>query len=451
MATDVMMPEMGESVTEATITKWLVGVGDKVEQDQPLFEVSTDKVDAEIPSPAAGILLEIKQGEGTTVSVNDVVASIGTPGEQPVGAGVRERPIVEKIEPEVALPASPTTPPTADSEMPSPEVEVVERVREFSSPVVRKMAAAEGVDLGAVEGSGIHGRVTKKDLVAYLERADSRVEKVDSEPVTAPPAPQTQVVTDMRREPGEFYIAPYHEGENVAIEPMSNIRRLTAAHMVYSKATSAHVTSVSHVDLSRVARVRNRAKEGFSQTHGTKLTYMPFIFTAVANALVAYPKLNASIDGTNIVFKKDINIGMAVALDWGLLVPVIRHADRLNLVGLAKTANDLADRARSKKLSPDEVQGGTFTVTNPGVFGSLYGTPVINQPQVGILGIGTIEKRPVVETDDEGNDTIAIKTMSYFAITFDHRLVDGADADAFMNHLKQTLAEETWSELDSFQ
>jgi 2-oxoglutarate dehydrogenase E2 component (dihydrolipoamide succinyltransferase) len=215
-----------------------------VEQDQPLFEVSTDKVDAEIPSPAAGILLEIKQGEGTTVSVNDVVASIGTPGEQPVGAGARERPIVEKIEPEVALPALPTTPPTADSEMPSPEVEVVERVREFSSPVVRKMAAAEGVDLGAVEGSGIHGRVTKKDLVAYLERADSRVEKVDSEPVTAPPAPQTQVVTDMRREPGEFYIAPYHEGENVAIEPMSNIRRLTAAHMVYSKATS--LTSICH-------------------------------------------------------------------------------------------------------------------------------------------------------------------------------------------------------------
>lgn len=451
MATDVIMPEMGESVTEATITKWLVGVGDKVEQDQPLFEVSTDKVDAEIPSPITGILLEIKQGEGTTVSVNEVVASIGAPGEQPVGAGVTEKPIVEKIEPEAGQPTSPPAPPTAASETPKAEVEVVERVRKFSSPVVRKMAAEEGIDLGMVEGSGIHGRVTKKDLVAYLEKADSREEKVDSEPVAAPPAPQAQVVTDLRREPGDFYIAPYHEGENVTVEPMSNIRRLTAAHMVYSKATSAHVTSVSHVDLSRVARVRNRAKEGFQQTHGTKLTYMPFIFTAVANALVAHPKLNASIDGTNIVFKKDINIGMAVALDWGLLVPVIRHADRLNLVGLAKTANDLADRARSKKLSPEEVQGGTFTVTNPGVFGSLYGTPVINQPQVGILGIGTIEKRPVVETDDEGNDTIAIKTMSYFAITFDHRLVDGADADAFMNHIKQTLAEETWSELDSFQ
>jgi len=451
MATDVIMPEMGESVTEATITKWLVGVGDEVEQDQPLFEISTDKVDAEIPSPAAGILLEIKHDEGATVSVNDVVASIGTAGEQPVGATAAEEPIVEKIEPEIAVPASQPTPPTGGNESPSAEVEVVERLRKFSSPVVRKMAAAEGIDLEAVDGSGIHGRVTKKDLVAYLEKADSRLEKMDSQPGPSPPAAQPQAVASLRREPGEFHIAPYLAGDNVEIEPMSNIRRLTAAHMVYSKATSAHVTSVSHIDLSRVARVRNRAKEGFLRAHGTKLTYMPFIFTAVANALVAHPKLNASIDGTNIVFKKDINIGMAVALEWGLLVPVIRHAERLNLVGLAKTANDLADRARNKKLSPDEVQGGTFTVTNPGVFGSLYGTPIINQPQVGILGIGAIEKRPVVESDDEGNDTIAIKTMSYFAITFDHRLVDGADADAFMNHLKQTLAEETWSELDSFQ
>jgi 2-oxoglutarate dehydrogenase E2 component (dihydrolipoamide succinyltransferase) len=451
MATEVIMPEMGESVTEATITKWLVGVGDKVERDQPLFEVSTDKVDAEIPSPAAGILLEIRHDEGATVSVNDVVASIGAPGEHPAGAVAPDGPIVEKIEPDIAAPASRPTPPPAGEDSPRAEVELVERVRRFSSPVVRKIAAAEGVDLEAVEGSGIHGRVTKKDMVAYLEKADSRLEKADSRPVAVPSAPQTQLVTDMRREPGEFHIAPYLEGDNVEIQPMSNIRRLTAAHMVYSKATSAHVTSVSHVDLSRVARVRKRAKEGFFQTHGTKLTFMPFIFTAVANALVAHPKLNASIDGTNIVFKKDINIGMAVALDWGLLVPVIRHADRLNLVGLAKTANDLADRARAKKLSPDEVQGGTFTVTNPGVFGSLYGTPVINQPQVGILGIGMIEKRPVVESDNEGNDTIAIKMMSYFAITFDHRLVDGADAEAFMNHLKQTLAEETWSELDSFQ
>jgi 2-oxoglutarate dehydrogenase E2 component (dihydrolipoamide succinyltransferase) len=232
---------------------------------------------------------------------------------------------------------------------------------------------------------------------------------------------------------------------------MSNIRRLTAAHMVYSKATSAHVSTVFQVDLSRVAKARQRAKEGFAQTHGTKLTFMPFIFKAVANALTAFPNLNSSIAGTDIVHKKDINLGMAVALDRGLLVPVIRHADQLNLVGLAKAANDLADRARSKRLSPGEVQGGTFTVTNPGVFGSLFGTPIINQPQVAILGIGAIEKRPIVESDADGNDTIAIKTMAYFALTFDHRLIDGAEADSFMNHLRRTLLEETWSELDSFQ
>ena len=231
---------------------------------------------------------------------------------------------------------------------------------------------------------------------------------------------------------------------------MSNIRRLTAAHMAYSKRTAAHVTTVFEMDLSRIARVRERAKRGFLATHGTKLTFMPFIFRAVANALVANPKLNASIDGTDIVFKKDINLGMAVALDWGLIVPVIQHADRLNLLGLAKTANDLADRARSKKLSPDELQGGTFTITNPGVFGSLFGTPIINQPQVAILGVGAIAKRPVVDTDGEGNDTIAIKTTAYFALTFDHRLVDGADGDQFMNDIKQTLLDETWSELDAF-
>jgi 2-oxoglutarate dehydrogenase E2 component (dihydrolipoamide succinyltransferase) len=260
-----------------------------------------------------------------------------------------------------------------------------------------------------------------------------------------------ELVTAPRQRTGDFQVAAYSEGDNVEIESMSRIRQLTAAHMVYSKATSAHVSTVFHVDLSRVARVRARAKQGFAQTHGTKLTFMPFIFKAVANALTAYPNLNSSIDGTDIVRKKDINLGMAVALEWGLLVPVIRHADRLNLVGLAKAANDLAERARSKRLSPEEVQGGTFTVTNPGVFGSLFGTPIINQPQVAILGIGTIEKRPVVETDADGNDGIAIKTMCYFALTFDHRLIDGAEADSFMNHLRRTLLEESWSELDSFQ
>ncbi len=271
-----------------------------------------------------------------------------------------------------------------------------------------------------------------------------------------PPAPVTpvprraEVVAPAQKPVGEFVVPAYSEGDNVEIEPMSNIRRLTAAHMAYSKRTSAHVTTVFDMDLSRVARLRNRAKSGFLATHGTKLTFMPFIFRAVANALIANPKLNASIDGTDVIFKKDINLGMAVALDWGLIVPVIRHADRLNLLGLAKTANDLADRARGKKLSPDEVQGGTFTITNPGVFGSLFGTPVINQPQVAILGSRRHREATRGRYRSEGNDTISIKTMAYFAITFDHRLVDGADADQFMNHMRQTLLEETWSELDAF-
>ena len=462
MATEVIMPEMGESIAEGTITKWLVQVGERVERDQPLFEVSTDKVDAEIPSPASGTLLVVHHGEGATVQVNELVAIVGEPGEQPetqsvaAPAGV-EAPVVEASEPVEAAVEQPVL--VAES-APTQEVvvgedsQLVDRIRQFSSPLVRKMAAAEGVDLSQIQGTGIQGRVTKQDMQEYLERRSAAPPSTAAPPPAAPASPMrtAEVVTAARRAPvGDFQVAAYHEGDNVEIEPMSNIRRLTASHMVYSKATSAHVSTVFHVDLSRVAKVRARAKQGFAQTHGTKLTFMPFIFKAVANALTAFPNLNSSIDGTNIVHKKDINLGMAVALDWGLLVPVIRHADRLNLVGLAKTANDLAERARSKRLSPEEVQGGTFTVTNPGVFGSLFGTPIINQPQVAILGIGAIEKRPVVVNDDDGNDTIAIKTMCYFALTFDHRLVDGAEADSFMNHLRRTLLEETWSELDSFQ
>lgn len=462
MATEVIMPEMGESIAEGTITKWLVQVGERVERDQPLFEVSTDKVDAEIPSPASGTLLVVHHGEGATVQVNELVAIVGEPGEQPEAESVAEpagveAPVVEASEPVEAAdvqpaPVSETTP--TQEAVGREDSQLVDRIRRFSSPLVRKMAAAEGVDLSQIQGTGIHGRVTKQDMQAYLERRSAAPPSTTAAPPAAPASPmrRAEVVTAApRASVGDFQVAAYREGDNVEIEPMSNIRRLTASHMVYSKATSAHVSTVFHVDLSRVAKVRARAKQGFAQTHGTKLTFMPFLFKAVANALTAFPNLNSSIDGTNIVHKKDINLGMAVALDWGLLVPVIRHADQLNLVGLAKTANDLAERARSKRLSPEEVQGGTFTVTNPGVFGSLFGTPIINQPQVAILGIGAIEKRPVVVNDADGNDTIAIKTMCYFALTFDHRLVDGAEADSFMNHLRRTLLEETWSELDSFQ
>ena len=325
------------------------------------------------------------------------------------------------------------------------------------------MAAESGVDITQLTGTGVHGRVTKADLERHLAEIPSGAAVPSAPvvtqmpartpappvPVSGPPAP-VSASPPATRQPGEFHVPAYSANENVQIEPMSKIRQITAAHMIYSKATSAHVTTAFHIDLSRVARIRARAKNGFFASQGTKLSYMPFIFRAVANALKTNPKVNAAIDGSNIVYKKDINLGMAVALDWGLLVPVIKNADRLSLVGLAKTANDLADRARRKKLSPDEVQGGTFTITNPGVFGSLWGTPIINQPQVAILGIGVIEKRPIVETDAEGNDVISIKTMAYFSITYDHRLVDGADADEFMNDVKHTLSNETWNELDPY-
>ena len=471
MATDVLMPQMGESIAEGTITKWLVQVGDKVERDQPLFEISTDKVDAEIPSPADGVLLEVKYEEGATVGVNELVALIGEAGEaksapaeaeeaEPEGAAETEEEPAAKEAKQAAAPAeeeAEEAPEAADAEEgdkgddAEPADPVAERIREFSSPVVRKIAAEENVDIRDVKGTGVHGRVTKADIMAFIEARDS-------EPASAVPAKQPAASTPppadsgppARRTPTDFFVPAYKEGDDVEIEPMSKIRQITAAHMVYSKATSAHVTTVFHMDLAKVAKVRNRAKNKFFEKQGTKLTYMPFIFRAVANALKNNRKVNASVDGTNIVYKKNINIGMAVALDWGLIVPVIKNADQLSLVGLAKTANDLAERARSKRLSPDEVQGGTFTVTNPGVFGSLFGTPVINQPQVAILGLGVIEKRPVVETDTDGNDVISIKHMAYFAITYDHRLVDGADADEFMNDIKHTLVSESWNELDPY-
>jgi pyruvate dehydrogenase E2 component (dihydrolipoamide acetyltransferase) len=558
MATEVVMPQMGESIAEGTITKWLVKVGDKVERDQPLFEISTDKVDAEIPSPAAGVLIEIRNKEGETVPVNQVVATIGAAGEAGQAAAAAApaagatAPAPARAEGEgggkaaAAGPAqapapapAPAVPPAAASPEPQPptaaqtaareetaregvaakapseapaqapgatgprrlpapaapdggapaaavsagaqesqavdrgrgetgparepsgEESEAERLRKFSSPLVRSIAAKEGIDLEEVEGTGAHGRVTKTDILGYLEQrraagpapAPVRAAPVAApvaQPAAAPGAPLPAPAPQAPRPAGGFFVPAYVEGEDVEIEPMSKIRQITAAHMVYSKATSAHVTTIFHFDMSRVARARARAKDGFAAKEGTKLTFMPFIFKAVVNALKAHRKVNASIDGTNIVYKRDINLGMAVDLGHGLIVPVIKHADRLNLVGLAKAANDLAERARGKKLKPDEVQGGTFTITNPGVFGSLFGTPIINQPQVAILGVGAIEKRPVVIEDADGNDAVAIKTMCYFGVTYDHRLVDGADADRFMNDVKKTLETDTWTELEPY-
>jgi pyruvate dehydrogenase E2 component (dihydrolipoyllysine-residue acetyltransferase) len=510
MATEVVMPQMGESIAEGTITRWVVQVGDKIERDKPLFEISTDKVDAEIPSPASGVLLEIRHKEGETVPVNEVVALIGGEGEQPAAASSREaepppEPPSAAAQPEApAVPSStpgappaptptetkreetaradagapappPASPPSASPEpQPQPKAEAApqpsggeageagleDRLRKFSSPLVRSIAAKEGVNLEEVQGTGAHGRVTRDDITSYLEQRKAAPAPAPA-PTPAPvpqrartptPAPEERTPPPgaLRRSP-DFRVPAYTEGENVEIEPMSKIRQITAAHMVYSKATSAHVTTVFHIDFSRIARARARAKDGFQRKEGTKLTFMPFIFKAIATALKAHKTVNAAIDGTNIVYKKDINIGMAVDMPGrGLIVPVIKHADQLSLVGLAKAANDLADRARSKKLKPEETQGGTFTITNPGVFGSLFGTPVINQPQVAILGVGTIEKRPVVIEDENGNDALAIKTMCYLAITYDHRLVDGADADRFMLDVKKVIEEDPWTELEAY-
>jgi 2-oxoglutarate dehydrogenase E2 component (dihydrolipoamide succinyltransferase) len=457
MATQVVMPQMGESIAEGTITKWLVKVGERVERDQPLFEISTDKVDAEIPSPSSGVLLEIRHGAGETVAVNAVVGVIGEAGES-AGAPsptASARPPQVEIDGAKAAPASAAAKPAPESAAPAVAAapaaapgSVEERLRTLSSPVVRNIAREHGVDLSKVPGTGIHGRVTKQDILSFIESGASAPAR------SAAPAPAVAPAAAAAPAAGKagtgFHVPAYLPGENVVIEPMSKIRQITAAHMRYSKDTSAHVTTVFHMDFTKVDRARAKAKNGFLKANGTKLTYMPFIFKAVCHGLKANPKLNAAIDGTNVVFKKDINLGMAVALDWGLIVPVIKNADHLNLVGLARAANDLADRARAKKLNPDEVKGGTFTITNPGVFGSLFGTPVINQPQVAILGVGAIEKRPVVVTDADGCDTIAIRVMSYFGITYDHRLVDGADADHFMNDVKKTLESDAWPELEPY-
>ncbi|MEA2695206.1 MAG: hypothetical protein QOJ16_4593 [Acidobacteriota bacterium] len=545
MATDVVMPQMGESIAEGTITKWLVKVGDKVERDQPLFEISTDKVDAEIPSPSAGTLLEVLHKEGETVPVNQIVARIGEAGSEAAAApaaapAAPAAPVAAETEVKreeearegggAPTPAAESAPSPAAAPQPGPPQEpapraeasssrqssvalgrfeglvddaeekadvrrdagqtslavesdeeagdalLSDRTRRFSSPLVRNIAAKEGVNLEEVKGTGAYGRVTKQDILSYIDQrgqqpapaapaaaaapaATAPKPAAPAPPPVAAPAPASAptpaaapaaATAPAQRPTGGFSVPAYAEGDNVEIEPMSKIRQITAAHMVYSKATSAHVTTVFHVDLSRVARLRARAKDGFLRKEGTKLTFMPFIFRAVVNGLKAYKKVNASIDGTNIVYKKDINLGMAVDLGHGLIVPVIKHADQLSLVGLARNANDLADRARNKKLKPDEVQGGTFTVTNPGVFGSLWGTPVINQPQVAILGVGAVEKRPIVVTDEDGVDAIAIKTMCYLAITYDHRLVDGADADRFMIEVKKTLETDPWTELDAY-
>jgi 2-oxoglutarate dehydrogenase E2 component (dihydrolipoamide succinyltransferase) len=442
-ATEVVMPQMGESITEGTVSKWLKAVGERIEKDEPLLEISTDKVDAEVPSPAAGTLLAINVKEGETVEVGSVLATVGAEGtaavpsprvpSAEVASPSVEAPVPNQSETVQPIPQAVPVPVPANGQAKTGDQSVEELRKTKSSPLVRNIAKEHGVDISRIHGSGMSGRVTKKDIMSFIDsgaalRPQDLLKKGGvSAPVSAPVQPSTFAAPQVAASAGD------------RVEKMSIMRKKIAEHMTFSKQTSAHVTSVYEIDMSNVAKFREKNQAEFQSRYGTKLTYMPFIFQAVNNAIRKFPIVNAQVDGENIVYKGDINLGMAVALDWGLIVPVIKKADTLSLSGLALTANDLADRARTKKLNPDEVTGGTFTITNPGVFGGLFGTPIINQPQVAILCVGTIEKRPKVFTSPEGDDYIAIRQMAYFALTFDHRIVDGADAERFLSYLKEFL------------
>jgi pyruvate dehydrogenase E2 component (dihydrolipoamide acetyltransferase) len=468
MAVDVVMPQMGESIFEGTITKWLKKPGDKVERDEPLFEISTDKVDAEIPSPSAGVLKEIKIPEGQTVPIQTIVAVIDGAGgaaasaPAPAQAPAASKPApVPASQPAAAAPAKPTAPapapsaPAATSAIAAASGTGTERIH--SSPLVRRMAKEHGIDLTALEGSGASGRITKEDIEAAIAAqsgavAASSAAPVPSAPAAARPAPPSSAPAQaaapgVPAAHGTQYIPALQVGVpreriyfgSYEVQPLSVMRQKIAEHMVASKHVSAHVYSVEEIDMSKIAALRAKAKDEFEKRYETKLTFMPFFVKATVAGLRAYPTLNASLDGTNIVLHKEVNIGIAVALDWGLIVPVIKNADEKNLLGIQRNLNDLAERARGKKLKPEEVQEGTFSITNPGVFGGLFGLPVISQPNVGILGLGAIEKRPVVI-----NDSIAIRSMCYVTLSYDHRVVDGAIAHQFLHKVKETL--ENWSE-----
>jgi len=426
--TEVVMPQMGESIAEGTVVRWIKKVGDRVDRDEPLFEISTDKVDAEIPSPSAGVLVEIRAKEGETVPVNSVVAIIGEAGTAisalPAPAGKTEpapAPLAPAPPVPPIAPVAPASAAAAPAPAPPPAPPVAEAAadgqKQKSSPLVRRIAREHGVDVSRVAGTGLGGRVTKDDILGYLNKG----------PKPSPPAPPAA------SQPAAHAPA-FKPGDNVEVVPLSVMRRKIAEHMVLSRRTSAHVHSVFEVDYTRVARIRAARKADYER-QGVKLTYMSFLMKAAVDALKAVPVVNSSLDGDNIVYKKDVNLGIAVALDWGLIVPVIRHAEEKNMLGLSRAIVDLAARARSKQLKPDEVQGGTFTITNPGVFGALFGMPIISQPQVAILGVGTIEKRVAVVEDD----AIGIRTKGYLSLGYDHRLIDGAVADEFMSHLKKTI------------
>jgi pyruvate dehydrogenase E2 component (dihydrolipoamide acetyltransferase) len=428
MPTNVVMPQMGESIAEGTIVRWIKKVGDDVDRDEPLFEISTDKVDAEIPSPAAGRLAEIRVKEGETVPVNSVVAVIGGAGEAIAAAPAAPEPVAK---PTSAVPAAPAAPAKAEDEDAEADTDDAgDGHRQKSSPLVRRIAREHGVDVAQIQGTGINGRVTKQDILNFIAAGPQQPAAAAAPASAKPSAPASSSAA-----------APvYAPGESVQVVPMSVMRRKIAEHMVLSAHTSPHVYSVYEINFGRISALREKKKAEF-EAAGAKLTITAFIAKVMVDALRQFPMVNASIDGHNIVYKKDINLGIAVALDNGLIVPVIRNADERNLLGLSRAINDIAARARTKKLNPDEVQGGTFTITNPGIFGALYGLPLINQPQVAILGVGVVEKRAVVI-----DDAIAIRPMCQLTLGYDHRLIDGADAGRFLAYVKERLEgfDEAW-------
>ncbi|HZS56583.1 MAG TPA: 2-oxoglutarate dehydrogenase, E2 component, dihydrolipoamide succinyltransferase [Bryobacteraceae bacterium] len=473
--TDVVMPQMGESIVEGTLTRWLKKPGENVERDEPLFEISTDKVDTEIPSPAAGVLSEVLVQEGTTVAINSVVARIGdgagasqavapapaaasaaAPPQQQPQPTVSTPPSVD-VGPSAAAPeartsapapASPAQPaqrpstPAAPPPQPAPQADGAEDQGPLS-PLVRKMAREYNIDLSKVRGTGAGGRITKQDVEAYMssQAAQTYAGAPPREPVATsagpyPIEPPTQQPPAQKQPPAPM---PLAESARIRTEPMTTMRQKIAEHMVMSKRTSAHVTTVHRIDMTKIAKLRDKSKTEFQARNGFSLTFLPFVTAAAAEALRSFEIFNASIDGKNIVYHRDINIGIAVALENGLIVPVIRNADEKNVAGLQRSIVDLATRARSRQLKPDEVQGGTFSITNFGSFGSIFATPVINQPQVAILGVGAVEKVPAVVD----GDAIAIRSQAHLALTFDHRIADGATADQFCQKVKSIL--ENWS------
>ncbi len=446
---DVIMPQMGESIAEGTISRWMKKVGDPIKRDEPIFEISTDKVDAEIPAPAAGTLAEILVQEGQTVAVQAIVARIETeagavaaapaaPSPAPAAAPA-PAPAAPAAAParaaSVPLPAPPPAPPAPRQGNGAESLE--ERLRRRSTPLVRKIAAEHGLDISTIAGSGMAGRVTKNDVLSYLEAPPAAPAAVPAAAAAAAAAPA--LAPAAAAVPG-YPAADAWEGDRT--EPWSRIRKLTAEHMIMSRRTSAHVATFFEIDYSRVAALRARKKAEYAG-RGVNLTFLAFIAKAVADSLRKHPVVNAAVGHEATIYRRDINLGIAVALDWGLIVPVIKHADELSMLGLARSISDLAERARGKKLSPDEVQKGTFTITNPGVFGSMIGIPIINQPQVAILAVGSITKQPAVMTVD-GADTLGIRTKGMLSLSFDHRVVDGSDADKFMADVKKSI--ETFAE-----